>query len=161
MPSKAQIARGVVQAWGRILTGRRPNLSIEITRECPLRCPGCYAFGDNHLGGSVTLRGLADYKGDELVRRFMRPGPPGEVLCDPAIGLVLVEPAIACGLPARTQILCDLVHEVVGRWVEKAGERRRRFYRITPSGRRLLKEQRRSWRAFFETLTRVARIHEA
>jgi PadR family transcriptional regulator PadR len=50
---------------------------------------------------------------------------------------------------------------VVGRWVEKAGERRRRFYRITPSGRRLLKEQRRSWRAFFETLTRVARIHEA
>jgi MoaA/NifB/PqqE/SkfB family radical SAM enzyme len=47
-------------------------LSIEITRECPLRCPGCYAFGDNHLGGSVTLRGLADYKGDELVRRFMQ-----------------------------------------------------------------------------------------
>jgi MoaA/NifB/PqqE/SkfB family radical SAM enzyme len=72
MASKAQIARGVVQAWGRILTGRRPNLSIEITRECPLRCPGCYAFGDNHLGGSVTLRGLADYKGDELVRRFMQ-----------------------------------------------------------------------------------------
>src|SRR5207342_513538 len=62
----------VLQAWGRILTGRRPNLSIEITRECPLRCPGCYAFGDNHLGGSVTLRGLADYKGDELVRRFMQ-----------------------------------------------------------------------------------------
>ncbi len=72
MASKAQIVRGVVQAWGRILTGRRPNLSIEITRECPLRCPGCYAFGDNHLGGSVTLRGLADYKGDELVRRFMQ-----------------------------------------------------------------------------------------
>ena len=72
MASKAQIARGVVQAWGRILTGRRPTLSVELTRECPLRCPGCYAFGDNHLGGSVTLRGLADYKGDELVRRFMQ-----------------------------------------------------------------------------------------
>ena len=39
--------------------------------ECPLRCPGCYAYGDEHLGGSVTLRGLADYKGDELVSRFM------------------------------------------------------------------------------------------
>lgn len=61
-----------MQAWGRILTGRRPNLSIEITRECPLRCPGCYAFGDAHLGGDVTLRGLADYRGDELVRRFMQ-----------------------------------------------------------------------------------------
>ncbi|MBI4266357.1 MAG: radical SAM protein [Acidobacteria bacterium] len=61
----------VVQAWGRILAGYRPNLSIEITKECPLRCPGCYAYGDEHLGGGVTLRGLADYKGDELVARFM------------------------------------------------------------------------------------------
>jgi MoaA/NifB/PqqE/SkfB family radical SAM enzyme len=64
-------AREVVQAWGRILTGYRPNISIEITKECPLRCPGCYAYGDEHLGGNVTLRGLADYKGDELVSRFM------------------------------------------------------------------------------------------
>lgn len=65
-------AREVIQAWGRILAGYRPNLSIEITKECPLRCPGCYAYGDDHLGGGgVTLRGLADYKGDELVSRFM------------------------------------------------------------------------------------------
>jgi len=64
-------AREIVQAWGRILAGYRPNISIEITRECPLRCPGCYAYGDDHLGGGVTLRGLADYKGDELVQRFM------------------------------------------------------------------------------------------
>ena len=64
-------AREVVQAWGRILSGYRPNISIEITRECPLRCPGCYAYGDDHLGGDVTLRGLTDYKGDELVSRFM------------------------------------------------------------------------------------------
>jgi MoaA/NifB/PqqE/SkfB family radical SAM enzyme len=64
-------AREIVQAWGRILSGYRPNLSIEITKECPLHCPGCYAYGDEHLGGGVTLRGLADYKGDELVTRFM------------------------------------------------------------------------------------------
>ncbi len=57
----------VVQAWGRILTGYRPNLSIEITRECPLRCPGCYAYGDTHLGGDVVLRELADFKGQELI----------------------------------------------------------------------------------------------
>ena len=63
--------REVMQAWGRILTGYRPNLSIEITKECPLRCPGCYAYGDEHLGGDVTLRGLTDYTGDELVERFM------------------------------------------------------------------------------------------
>jgi len=71
MDKTAGLVRGVMQAWGRILAGRRPNLSIEITRECPLRCPGCYAFGDQHLGGGVTLRGLSDYRGDELVRRFM------------------------------------------------------------------------------------------
>jgi sulfatase maturation enzyme AslB (radical SAM superfamily) len=64
-------ARAIFQAWGRILSGYRPNLSIEITKECPLRCPGCYAYGDDHLGGEVTLRGLSDYKGDELVKRFM------------------------------------------------------------------------------------------
>ena len=71
MSRNAVQAREVIQAWGRILAGYRPNLSIEITRECPLRCPGCYAYGDDHLGGGVTLRGLADYKGDELVERFM------------------------------------------------------------------------------------------
>src|SRR5919106_4801609 len=64
-------ARDIVQAWGRILAGYRPNLSIEITKECPLRCPGCYAYGDEHLGGGVTLRGLSDFKGDEFVTRFM------------------------------------------------------------------------------------------
>ena len=61
----------VFTAWGRILAGYRPALSVEITRECPLRCPGCYAYGDEHLGGGVTLREVSDYKGDELVRRFM------------------------------------------------------------------------------------------
>jgi MoaA/NifB/PqqE/SkfB family radical SAM enzyme len=72
MASRAEVFRGVLHAWGSILSGRRPNLSIEITRECPLRCPGCYAYGDAHLGGDVTLRGLSDYRGDELVSRFMR-----------------------------------------------------------------------------------------
>jgi MoaA/NifB/PqqE/SkfB family radical SAM enzyme len=63
---------GIVRAWGKILTGYRPNLSIEITRECPLRCPGCYAYGDDHLGGNgVTLRGLADKKGADLVAGVM------------------------------------------------------------------------------------------
>jgi MoaA/NifB/PqqE/SkfB family radical SAM enzyme len=57
----------VLRAWRLILAGRVPSLSIEITRECPLRCPGCYAYEENHLGGSVTLRELSDRKGDALV----------------------------------------------------------------------------------------------
>ncbi len=61
----------VLQAWGTILSGRAPSLSIEITKECPLRCPGCYAFDDAHLGGSAVLRELSDFKGDELVTRVL------------------------------------------------------------------------------------------
>ncbi len=57
----------IISAWRKILKGERPSLSIEITRECPLRCPGCYAYDDAHLGGSVTLRGLQDRKGQELI----------------------------------------------------------------------------------------------
>jgi len=87
--SGIHVARGVIQAWGRILTGRRPNLSIEITKECPLRCPGCYAYGDAHLGSSVTLRGLADYRGDELVDRFM--ALVDSVLDDPRVLTALGE----------------------------------------------------------------------
>jgi MoaA/NifB/PqqE/SkfB family radical SAM enzyme len=62
---------GIFSAWGRILTGYTPALSIEITRECPLRCPGCYAYGDDHLGGDVTLREVRDFKGQELVDGIM------------------------------------------------------------------------------------------
>jgi sulfatase maturation enzyme AslB (radical SAM superfamily) len=54
-------------SWGRILSGRLPMLSIEITRECPLACPGCYAFGESHLGGGLMLRNLADKRGDDLI----------------------------------------------------------------------------------------------
>ncbi len=57
----------VLSAWRKILRGERPSLSIEITRECPLQCPGCYAYDDAHLGGGSTLRSLADYKGQELI----------------------------------------------------------------------------------------------
>jgi MoaA/NifB/PqqE/SkfB family radical SAM enzyme len=57
----------IVSAWRKILKGERPSLSIEITRECPLRCPGCYAYDDAHLVGGMTLRGLRDCRGQELI----------------------------------------------------------------------------------------------
>lgn len=57
----------LLPAWSRILRGYRPLLSIEITKECPLRCPGCYAYGAGHLGDVITLRQLSDRKGDQLV----------------------------------------------------------------------------------------------
>ncbi len=57
----------ILHAWGKILRGEQPTLSIEITKECPLRCPGCYAYEDAHLGGGATLRGLSDFKGQALI----------------------------------------------------------------------------------------------
>jgi organic radical activating enzyme len=57
----------ILPAWGRILRGYTPALSLEITRECPLRCPGCYAYGDDHLGGELTLRQVRDFKGQQLI----------------------------------------------------------------------------------------------
>jgi MoaA/NifB/PqqE/SkfB family radical SAM enzyme len=57
----------VLRVWGRILQGRTPFLSIEITKECPLRCPGCYAYTPDHLGSETTLRQLSDYRGSDLV----------------------------------------------------------------------------------------------
>jgi len=57
----------IMSAWSKILNGVAPSLSIEITRECPLRCPGCYAYNDEHLGGGVTLRELNDRKGQQLI----------------------------------------------------------------------------------------------
>lgn len=62
-------AQEILQSWSTILGGRKPLMSIEITRECPLRCPGCYAYDEAHLGGNgVTLRVLSDYKQDALVK---------------------------------------------------------------------------------------------
>ncbi|HVN06025.1 MAG TPA: radical SAM protein [Bryobacteraceae bacterium] len=69
----------VLRVWGRVLRGQAPFLSIEITKECPLACPGCYAYSPEHLGSLTTLRQLSDYRGHELVTatialvRRMRP----------------------------------------------------------------------------------------
>ncbi len=54
------------------MRGKLPLLSIEITSECPLSCPGCYAYGDRHLGGGVTLTQLSDSRGETLVQGILR-----------------------------------------------------------------------------------------
>jgi len=60
----------VIQAWKSILSGRRPSLAIEITRECPLRCPGCYAYEEGHVSG-MNLRQLQDKRGDDLIQSVL------------------------------------------------------------------------------------------
>lgn len=67
VPRPSLTPKDITRAWWRVLNGYSPMLSIEITRECPLSCPGCYAYGENHLGGDTTLRELSDFRGDALV----------------------------------------------------------------------------------------------
>ena len=50
---------------------------------------------------------------------------------------------------------------IEGRWVEKTGERRRRFYRLTSEGRQVLRRQRSIWSEFVDALDRVAGIRHA
>lgn len=50
---------------------------------------------------------------------------------------------------------------IEGRWVERPGQRRRKYYRLTPKGRKILSSQRSIWREFFAALDRVALIGRA
>lgn len=50
---------------------------------------------------------------------------------------------------------------IEGRWVEKAGQRRRRYYRLTAEGRRVLAAQRRNWREFVEAIARITGVQHA
>ena len=50
---------------------------------------------------------------------------------------------------------------IEGRWVEKAGQRRRRYYRLTAEGRRVLAVQRRNWRQFVEAIARITGVQHA
>ena len=50
---------------------------------------------------------------------------------------------------------------IEGRWVEKAGQRRRRYYRITDDGKKVLVQQRQSWQEFVEAVGRITGIEYA
>jgi len=116
----------VLKAWGLILGGFRPNLSIEITRECPLRCPGCYAYGDDHLGGGVVLRQLADFKGQELIDGVLdvvhryRPLHLSIVGGEPLVRFRELEtllPALT-GMGVHTQVVTSAVRPIPEAWAD-------------------------------------------
>ena len=116
----------VLHAWARILSGRAPSLSIEITKECPLRCPGCYAFDTAHLGGQTQLRDLADFKGDELVRRVLavvdehKPLHVSLVGGDPLVRyreLEVLLPQLT-GRGVYTQVVTSAFRPIPGAWMK-------------------------------------------
>ena len=50
---------------------------------------------------------------------------------------------------------------IAGTWVEKAGQRRRRYYRLTRSGHKVLAEQRRGWQRFVAAINRITEVGHA
>jgi transcriptional regulator len=50
---------------------------------------------------------------------------------------------------------------IAGRWVEKAGQRRRRYYKLTTSGKKMLKAQRSTWRDFVNAIQRITEAEHA
>ena len=50
---------------------------------------------------------------------------------------------------------------IQGRWVEKAGQRRRRYYKLTPAGKKVLAAQRSTWQSFVAAINRITEIENA
>jgi len=116
----------VLSSWKRILLGYTPSLSIEITRECPLTCPGCYAYGADHLGGTISLSELRDSKGQDLIDgvlalvRQYRPLHVSIVGGEPLVRyreLSELLPRMAA-LGVHTQVVTSAVRPIPAEWAE-------------------------------------------
>jgi MoaA/NifB/PqqE/SkfB family radical SAM enzyme len=59
-----------LRAWYRVLLGYPPAISVEVTKRCPLKCPGCYAYSPHHFNGA-SLNDVADLRGEELVQSVL------------------------------------------------------------------------------------------
>lgn len=79
----------------------------------------------------------------------------------------LIEQRSAGAVKFRVASLYPLLYRleqrgwIDGRWVEKAGQRRRRYYRLTKDGRRVLATQRRGWLEFVQAINRIAGLENA
>jgi len=116
--------RDIGPAWGKILRGHKPLLSLEITKECPLRCPGCYAYETGHLGSSGPLRQLSDYQGEALVAavlalvRRLRPLHLSIVGGEPLVRhreLSILLPKLA-DMKVEVQIVTSAVRPIPAEW---------------------------------------------
>lgn len=112
----------IFPAWAGILRGRKPFLSIEVTRECPLRCPGCYAYGPEHVNGAGTLRDVFDLTGDDLVngvlalvRRF-RPLHVSLVGGEPLVKYREIDKLLPLLAGVEVQLVTSAVRSIPAEW---------------------------------------------
>ena len=79
----------------------------------------------------------------------------------------LIEQRSDCALRFYVASLYPLLYRlekrgwIQGRWIEKSGQRRRRYYRLTRQGRKVLVSQRRGWHVFVEAINRITEVENA
>jgi organic radical activating enzyme len=112
-------------AWKIILEGRRPFLSIEVTKECPLRCPGCYASAPDHVGDAGTSSALLGLTGNDLVEgvlglvRQLRPMHVSLVGGEPLIRHRELNSLLPRLAPLEVQIVTSAVLRVPPAWAQQ------------------------------------------
>jgi len=114
----------ILPAWGRVLRGDLPFLSIEITKECPLRCPGCYANQPGHSGSGVSQQEMRDLQGRQLIDgvlalvRRLRPLHVSIVGGEPLVRyreLDVILPELA-RMKLEVQLVTSAVRPIPARW---------------------------------------------
>ena len=121
----------IFRAWSRILSGSHPSLSIEITRECPLPSPGCYAYEPRRLGDLGPLRSLGDFRGQasiDGVLDLVREHPPIYVSIvggEPLVRLRELESLLPrlSRMGVTVQLVTGAVHPIPPGWKQIPGLR--------------------------------------
>lgn len=112
----------IIPAWKMVLEGRRPFLSIELTRECPLRCPGCYAYSARHAGEPDPLANLSDLTGNDLVEavlaltRRLRPLHVSLVGGEPLVRYRELDALLPRLASIETQLVTSAVRPIPPEW---------------------------------------------
>src|ERR1041384_7786554 len=163
------LARGRA-IYGYRRPGANPAVRLLLLHQRLLHPP----FGVGALHLEVAILVLAQV--DQLVRRLER-GQHLRSILRLRVQLHVVDlrqDDVALGVPRSRGVLrfhvaslYPLLYRlerrgvIAGRWVEKAGQRRRRYYRLTPAGRKVLAAQRGSWSAFVQAIGRVVGAQHA
>jgi len=114
----------IIPAWRMVLEGRRPFLSIELTQECPLRCPGCYAQGVDHAGNSNSIDKSADLTGNDLVEAVLalthrlRPLHLSLVGGEPLVRYRELDALLPLLAPLETQLVTSAVRPIPLEWTQ-------------------------------------------
>ena len=114
--SRCVTKRQVFPAWGQILRGRKPFLSIEITRQCPLKCPGCYAFSPGHVASVSDLTGDALVEGVLELKRRLRPVHISIVGGEPLVRYRELNTLLPLLADVEVQVVTSAVRPIPAEW---------------------------------------------